>query len=117
MGGEVDQLAAIKENNHQCVAIWAWTGAIIKGLRDRGLIDSDMLFQTLQEQVQNGRSRAQLVMNQLACPLPLSYVALIGFVVKVHNFSYAFLLGCLTLSDVANQSHKMPGYGKTKIAT
>jgi len=97
---EVDKLGPIRNNNHQCCAIWTWVTCIIQGLEERGLIASEMVLRELLEQAQSGRASAQLVMNQLACPLPMSYVALLGLMVKVHNFSYAILYGLMATVTV-----------------
>merc|ERR1719264_2502488 len=75
---EVEQLAPIKDHNHQCVAIWTWVAVIIRGLNEHGLVKSQWVLKQLLQQAQAGRQAAQLIMNQLACPVPMSYVALIS---------------------------------------
>merc|ERR1719195_2148175 len=41
----------------------------------------------------------------------MSYVAIIGLVVKIHNFSYAAILGCLALARTKTRHHD-EGTGK-----
>jgi len=75
--------------------IWSWQGAIIAMLSKEGKIPNNPLLCFLLERVSEGRTAAQCIHTHLAVRVPLPYVHLLGFLVKVHNTILAIIMGTL----------------------
>lgn len=98
---EADMLEPLKSLSFASISIWTWIAAIINGLKyQQNLIKSEQILRYLIDHVQTGQHAAQAVVSQMSAPVPMSYVALIGWIVKFHNFGYAILYGCLGTSDL-----------------
>eukprot|EP00931_Biecheleriopsis_adriatica_P079793 TRINITY_DN53141_c0_g1_i1.p1 TRINITY_DN53141_c0_g1~~TRINITY_DN53141_c0_g1_i1.p1 ORF type:complete len:259 (-),score=41.16 TRINITY_DN53141_c0_g1_i1:308-1084(-) len=88
---EVDKLATY--NNNLSESIWTWVAHIVSSLRKKGDIQDTMMLTFLMEKVNLGRSGAALIGAQMGTPIPMPYVHLLGFLVKVHNIVLAFASG------------------------
>lgn len=90
---EVDLL--LKWNHCLHETIWAWQGAIVSMLFREGKIKSEPLLCFLLERVSQGRTAVQCIHTHLAVRVPLPYVHLLGFLVKLHNTVLAIIMGIL----------------------
>lgn len=88
-----------KARDEKCGAlhemIWAWQAAIVNRLYEAGKIKSDQLYALLLEKCADGRAAAQCVHTHLAVRVPMQYVHLLGFLVKMHNIVVAVIMGLL----------------------
>jgi len=75
--------------------IWSWNSAIICTLWREGKIHSDQLLRTLLERCSDGRKAIQCIHTHLAVKIPMQYVHLLGFLVKMHNTVLAIIMGSL----------------------
>jgi hypothetical protein len=90
---EVDQLKGLKHCLHE--TIWAWQISIVTMLKQEKLIKSDSVYQLLMNHCEMGRTAAQCIHTHLAVRIPMQYVHLLGFVVKLHNLILAVIMGTL----------------------
>jgi len=82
--------------------IWAWQSAIICTLYREGKIHSDQLLRTLLERCSDGRKAIQCIHTHLAVKIPMQYVHLLGFLVKMHNCILSVIMGTLFGAAVRN---------------
>jgi hypothetical protein len=82
-----------KPNLHE--TIWSWQTAIVMKLQREGKIKSDRLYALLLKKCKAGRAAVQCVHTHLAVRVPLQYVHLLSFLVKMHNLILALILGLL----------------------
>jgi len=82
--------------------IWSWQSAIICTLYREGKIHSDQLLRTLLERCSDGRKAIQCIHTHLAVKIPMQYVHLLCFLVKMHNFILAVIMGSLFGTAVRN---------------
>jgi hypothetical protein len=75
--------------------IWAWQTAIVNKLYEQDLIKSDQLYAMLLEKCTEGRAAVQCIHTHLAVRIPMQYVHLLGFLVKMHNLILAIIMGLL----------------------
>jgi len=84
-------------NNNLAESIWTWVAHIVASQHKAGNIKSEQMLTYLMEKVNLGRSGAALIGAQMGTPIPLPYVHLMGFLVKVNNVvtavSFGYLLG------------------------
>lgn len=99
-----DQEASqLQEWNHVLhETIWSWQSAIVCTLYREGKIHSDQLLRTLLERCSDGRKAIQCIHTHLAVKIPMQYVHLLGFLVKMHNFILAVIMGALFGAAVRN---------------
>jgi len=90
---ECDKLMSVKHNLHE--VIWSWTTDIISMLYQEGQIKSDCLLQLLLDRCTQGRGAVQLIHTYIANKVPLQYVHLLGFLVKIHNVALALIMSLL----------------------
>lgn len=90
---ECDKLLEWDHNLHE--SIWMWQTAIISMLNDEGKIKSPPFLCFLLSRVSQGRTGVQVIATHLAVKVPMQYVHLLGFMVKVHNLVIAVLMGIL----------------------
>jgi hypothetical protein len=90
---EVNQLKGLKHCLHE--TIWAWQISIVTMLRQEGLVKSDSVYQLLMNHCEMGRMAVQCIHTHLAVRIPMQYVHLLGFVVKLHNLILAVIMGTL----------------------
>jgi hypothetical protein len=90
---ECDILEASKHCLHE--TIWAWQLGIVTKLHKKGKIKSDQLFALLCSKCTDGRAAAQCIHTHLAVRVPMQYVHLLGFLVKMHNVILAVIMGLL----------------------
>jgi len=83
----------ITKNMHE--TIWAWQVAIIRQLRKEGKIDSEPVLALLLQKCFEGRAGIQCIATTLSVRVPMQYVHLLGFMVKLHNVILALLMGIL----------------------
>jgi len=82
--------------------IWGWQSAIICTLYREGKIHSDQLLRTLLERCSDGRSAIQCIHTHLAVKIPMQYVHLLCFLVKMHNVILSVIMGALFGAAVRN---------------
>jgi len=75
--------------------IWGWQSAIICTLYREGKIPTDQLLRTLLERCSDGRKAIQCIHTHLAVKIPMQYVHLLCFLVKMHNCILAVIMGAL----------------------
>jgi hypothetical protein len=97
---EASQLQAWNHVLHE--TIWSWQSAIVCTLYREGKIHSDQLLRTLLERCSDGRKAIQCIHTHLAVKIPMQYVHLLGFLVKMHNFILAVIMGALFGAAVRN---------------
>lgn len=90
---EARQLANWNHVLHE--TIWGWQSAIICTLYRENKIKSDQLLRTLLEKCSDGRKAIQCIHTHLAVRIPMQYVHLLGFLVKMHNCILAIIMGML----------------------
>ena len=73
---------AVGDSPFASTCIWGWIADILQRFRDCGALDS-FLFVALMDKVNEGRSGAELVLAQLSTPIPVSYIAFIGWLTKM----------------------------------
>jgi len=85
----------LKWNHCLHETIWSWQGATIALLSKEGKIPSQPLLCFLLNRVSEGRTAAQCIHTHLAVRVPMPYVHLLGFLVKIHNTILAIIMGTL----------------------
>jgi hypothetical protein len=90
---EVAQLKGLSHCLHE--TIWSWQVGIVHLLRKEGRIKSDSVYQLLLDHCEQGRTAVQCIHTHLAVRIPMQYVHLLGFVVKMHNVILAVIMGTL----------------------
>jgi predicted membrane chloride channel (bestrophin family) len=74
--------------NHSKVP-WSWIAAIVEGLNKNGSMGCDNTYAFLMSAVSDGRNGLEVIGTYLGTPIPLPYVHLLGFLVKLHNIFLA----------------------------
>jgi len=82
--------------------IWSWQSAIVCTLYQEGKIQSDQLLRTLLERCSDGRKAIQCIHTHLAVKIPMQYVHLLCFLVKMHNVILSVIMGALFGAAVRN---------------
>lgn len=90
---EADQLLSWNHNLHE--TIWGWQTGIVSMLHKEGKINSDPLYNMLLERCGEGRAAVQLTATHLSVRVPMQYVHLLGWLVKLHNTVLALITGIL----------------------
>lgn len=97
---EASQLSKWNHCLHE--TIWGWQSVIVCVLWREGKIHSDQLLRTLLERCSDGRSAIQCIHTHLAVKIPMQYVQLLGFLVKMHNVILSVIMGALFGAAVRN---------------
>lgn len=97
---EADSLFMWNHNLHE--TIWAWQAGIITMLQKEGKIHSDQVYSMLLDRCCDGRQAVQLVHTHLAVRIPMQYVHLLSWLVKLHNAVLAVIMGTLFGAAVRN---------------
>jgi len=82
--------------------IWSWQSAIVCTLYQEGKIQSDQLLRTLLERCSDGRKAIQCIHTHLAVKIPMQYVHLLCFLVKMHNVILSVIMGALFGAAIRN---------------
>jgi len=90
---ECDKLLEFNHNLHE--SIWMWQAGIISMLNDEGKVKSPPFLCFLLSRVSQGRTGVQVIATHLSVKVPMQYVHLLGFMVKIHNLVIAVLMGIL----------------------
>jgi len=90
---EADQLLSWNHNLHE--TIWGWQTGIVQMLYKEGKIHSDPLYGMLLDRCSGGRAAVQLTATHLSVRIPMQYVHLLGWLVKLHNTVLATIMGLL----------------------
>jgi len=101
---ELDLLVSESWNHNLPESIWTWQVSIIRTLYQDGNIKSDELLVLLLEKCSVGRGGVQCICTHLVTKVPMQYVHLLGFLVKLHNIILAVLMGVLFSTAVVNQN-------------
>merc|ERR1719272_1408745 len=97
---EADRLLTWNHNLHE--TIWGWQVGIVTMLHKEGKIHSDQIFNMLLERCSEGREAVQLTATHLSVRVPMQYVHLLGWLVKLHNTVLALIMGILFGAAVRN---------------
>jgi hypothetical protein len=97
---ECDLLLKCKHCLHE--TIWGWQTAIVASLYKQGQVQSYQLLSLLLQKCTEGRAAAQCIHTHLAVRVPMQYVHLLGFLVKMHNMILAIIMGLLFGAAVRN---------------
>jgi predicted membrane chloride channel (bestrophin family) len=79
----------------QCEALWGWIGTIIAQLNEQGMLKGPPHYCALMGTVDAGRSGIADIQSLLETPIPMGYVHLLCYMVKLHNFILTLLMGLL----------------------
>ncbi|CAK0895889.1 unnamed protein product [Prorocentrum cordatum] len=91
-----EEVSKLREyENNLAESIWTWVARIVRNLD----IKSDALLNFILKKVAKGRAGAALIGAQMATPIPLPYVHLLGLLVKLHNYCLAVCTGYLLAVD------------------
>jgi hypothetical protein len=90
---EADQLGTWNHNLHE--TIWGWQTGIVTMLNKEGKIHSDQMYSMLLDRCSTGRAAVQLTATHLSVRIPVQYVHLLGWLVKLHNTLLAVIMGTL----------------------
>eukprot|EP00928_Gymnodinium_smaydae_P087489 TRINITY_DN71746_c0_g1_i1.p1 TRINITY_DN71746_c0_g1~~TRINITY_DN71746_c0_g1_i1.p1 ORF type:complete len:448 (-),score=90.74 TRINITY_DN71746_c0_g1_i1:27-1286(-) len=90
---ELALLTSSKWNHNLYESIWAWEVSIIETLHQEGLIKGEQMLMMLLQKCCDGRAGVQTIVTHLAVKVPMQYVHLLGFIVKLHNLIVAGLMG------------------------
>lgn len=91
---ELEGLRAMKSHGvdmDKC--LWTWIAQIIKKLLENGFITSDTLYQSILQTADSFVKGWYSIDTELNTQIPMKYVHLLGWVVKVHNLVVASLMG------------------------
>lgn len=97
---EADQLLQWNHNLHE--TIWGWQVGIVTMLQKEGKIHSDQVFSMLLDRCSEGRQAVQLTATHLSVRIPMQYVHLLGWLVKLHNTVLAIIMGVLFGAAIRN---------------
>lgn len=90
-----EELGLLLNYNHNLhESIWTWQVGIVKQLYQEGLIKEQMLVFLL-DKCSQGRAGVQSIATYVTVKVPMQYVHLLGFIVKLHNLLVATLMGIL----------------------
>merc|ERR1719469_525726 len=98
---EVEQLMKV-DGNWQSV-IWMWIGAVVQKLVKEKHVKNAKIERYLVKRVMSGHGNFDSVTN-VGVQLPLPYVHLLGFLVKIHNLVFAAACGLLFSIDYENNT-------------
>jgi len=101
---ELDLLMSETWNVNLPESIWAWQVSIIRTLYQEGKIQNDQMLVMLLEKCSEGRAGVQLICTHLSTKVPMQYVHLLGFIVKLHNLIVAVLMGVLFSSALKERN-------------
>lgn len=94
---EVKCLGSVNSNHSE--ALWSWITYIVMNLNQQGLISSEYSLWNILQSVKKGRNGAALIGAQQGTPLPVQYVHILGFMVKLFNlfaaWAYAIKVSCI----------------------
>jgi len=90
---EAHQLHKVRHCRPQ--AMWCWIMAIVAQLNSEGLVQPPPFLPTIIGHVRAGAEGVALILHQLSTPIPMSYIHLLGLLVKTHNVCLAILMGLL----------------------
>lgn len=92
----------------QAEALWAWMATIVSQLNAQGLVTGPPHYCALMSAVDKGRSGIAEIQTFLETPIPMGYVHLLCFMVKLHNFILTLLMALLLALKL---SHDAEGDG------
>eukprot|EP00920_Eleutheroschizon_duboscqi_P010412 GHVT01024262.1.p1 GENE.GHVT01024262.1~~GHVT01024262.1.p1 ORF type:complete len:609 (+),score=151.28 GHVT01024262.1:265-1827(+) len=84
-------------------AVWGWIMALVTDLETSGRIRNGAVAGRLYAQCDKGREGAHVIWTYLTTQLPLSYVHIVGFVVKINNILMALSMGSLMALDIQDR--------------
>jgi len=99
---EASQLHLVRHCRPQ--AMWSWIYALVATLTREGLVKPGPLVPFLIAQCEEGSEGVALIHHQLSSPIPMSYIHLLGLLVKTHNVCLALLMGLL-MGDAIRAGH------------
>eukprot|EP00927_Polykrikos_kofoidii_P018697 TRINITY_DN1869_c0_g1_i3.p1 TRINITY_DN1869_c0_g1~~TRINITY_DN1869_c0_g1_i3.p1 ORF type:complete len:439 (-),score=61.20 TRINITY_DN1869_c0_g1_i3:87-1319(-) len=82
-------------------AIWSWLACMITRLNRHGLVNGAPHYTGLMNTIDDGRGGSNVMNSYLETPIPMSYVHLLGLMVKLHNIMVAMLMGILSAKHTA----------------
>lgn len=114
---EVNRLLSETWNHNLYESIWTWNVCIIETLHREGLINNEPLLVYLLDKCSDARKGVQLIVTHVAVKVPMQYVHLLGFIVKLHNIICAYLMGVLFSSALKerNTITCLQLYGRTLL--
>lgn len=100
---EASQLHLVKSCRRP-QAMWSWIYAIVATLTRDGYVKPGPLVPFLIARCEEGAEGVALILHQLSTPIPMSYIHLLGLLVKTHNVCLALLMGLL-MGDAIRQGY------------
>lgn len=92
---EIDELFSKTWNHNLYESIWCWNVSIVQTLWAEDKIKNPEMLMLLLEKCAEGRAGVALIATHLTTKVPMVYVHLLGFIVKLHNLICALLMGVL----------------------
>jgi len=93
-------LATDKVKQSRPQTMWSWIHAIVAQLNDEGKIQPAPFMPRIVDHCREGTEGVALILHQLSTPIPMSYIHLLGLLVKAHNVCLALLMGLLMADAV-----------------
>lgn len=75
----------------QAETLWVWLGSAVTKLNEQGLVKGPPHYCALMKAVDAGRSGITTIKSYLDTPIPLGYVHLLCYIVKLHNGILTFM--------------------------
>lgn len=94
---EFDKLNSLSNSDNLAEIVWAWMTNLISQLNQQGLTSGPPHYCALLAAVEEGRRGSALIMSYLRTPIPMMYVHLLGFMVKIHNIMLQVIMAVVTV--------------------
>jgi predicted membrane chloride channel (bestrophin family) len=95
----------------QCEALWAWIATIVSRLHEQGLLKGPPHYCALMHAVDAGREGITDIQTLLETPIPMGYVHLLCFMVKLHNVILTLLMAMLLAVKLLHDKEGDGGVG------
>jgi hypothetical protein len=89
----------------QAEALWAWLANIVARLNEQGLVKGPPHYCALMKSVDQGRLGISAIQTFLETPIPMGYVHLLCFMVKLHNFILTTLMALLLALKLSHEGN------------
>lgn len=99
---EVEKLRQLRPEENHSEAIWVWLANLATQLHRQGLTAGPPHYCQLLHAVDVGRGGAALVNAYVETQVPMTYVHLLGLMVKLHNVMLTVLMSLLSVRHAKN---------------
>lgn len=95
--------------------LWCWHAGIIKKLLDAGLITSDTLYQEILCLIDEYLQGWYSIQTELQTQIPMKYVHLMGWMIKVHNLILSVMMGILAWGVLRRHHYVMVALSISRV--